>query len=76
MPQLPLLALGATVVFTFVLSKVIAKKPSNTPLPPGPKGLPFIGNVADMPREHEWKKYAEWGRQFGMFKYFNLAVAS
>ncbi|KAJ7753359.1 cytochrome P450 [Mycena maculata] len=65
MVQLPLLFLGATAVVTYVISKVIAKKPLSAQLPPGPKGLPLIGNVTDMPREHEWKKYAEWGRQFG-----------
>ncbi|KAJ7649359.1 cytochrome P450 [Mycena polygramma] len=62
---LPLLALGATAVLTYAISKIIARKLVTAPLPPGPKGLPFLGNVTDMPREHEWKKYAEWGRRFG-----------
>ncbi|KAF5309807.1 hypothetical protein D9611_013581 [Ephemerocybe angulata] len=34
-------------------------------LPPGPKGLPVVGNVADMPKEKEWLTFTEWGRKFG-----------
>ncbi|KAF9260384.1 cytochrome P450 [Marasmius fiardii PR-910] len=37
----------------------------NPSLPPGPKGLPVVGNVLDMPKGQEWKTFAEWGRQYG-----------
>ncbi|KAG6915648.1 hypothetical protein DXG01_010612 [Tephrocybe rancida] len=35
------------------------------PLPPGPTGLPIVGNVADMPASKEWVVFAEWGRKWG-----------
>lgn len=35
------------------------------PLPPGPKGLPFIGNVLDFPKEFAWKRFVEWGSRYG-----------
>ena len=35
-------------------------------LPPGPKGLPLIGNVFDMPKSKEWLTFAQWGEQWGM----------
>ncbi|KAI5119817.1 hypothetical protein M0805_006950 [Coniferiporia weirii] len=35
------------------------------PHPPGPKGLPIIGNVLDMPPSHEWLKAAEWRKTYG-----------
>ncbi|KAF5371352.1 hypothetical protein D9615_009700 [Tricholomella constricta] len=35
------------------------------PLPPGPAGLPIVGNVADMPATREWITFAEWGRKWG-----------
>ncbi len=35
-------------------------------LPPGPKGLPLIGNVFDMPKSKEWLTFAKWGEQWGM----------
>ncbi|KAI0789549.1 OrdA protein [Abortiporus biennis] len=41
-------------------------------LPPGPNGLPVIGNVADMPSEKEWLTFAEWGRKWGGIVYVSL----
>ena len=35
-------------------------------LPPGPPGLPIIGNVLQMPREKEWLVYDEWAKVYGM----------
>ncbi|KJA13729.1 hypothetical protein HYPSUDRAFT_195562 [Hypholoma sublateritium FD-334 SS-4] len=32
-------------------------------LPPGPPGLPFVGNIFDIPKENEWKVYRTWGTQ-------------
>lgn len=34
-------------------------------LPPGPRGLPLIGNLLDMPSEKEWLTFAEWGKKYG-----------
>ncbi|KAK0501168.1 cytochrome P450 [Armillaria luteobubalina] len=38
---------------------------STAPFPPGPKGLPFIGNLLDMPSEKEWLTFAKWGEKYG-----------
>ncbi|KAJ3790675.1 cytochrome P450 [Lentinula aff. detonsa] len=46
-----------------VLRRIFNLKPSS--LPPGPKGLPLIGNVLDMPTEKEWETFARWGDAFG-----------
>ena len=34
-------------------------------LPPGPKGLPLLGNI-DIPREYFWIKYSEIGHLYGI----------
>ncbi|KAK0204930.1 cytochrome P450 [Desarmillaria ectypa] len=35
------------------------------PLPPGPKGLPLIGNLWDVPSEYPWLTYAQWTTTYG-----------
>lgn len=35
------------------------------PFPPGPKGLPLIGNLRDLPAQYQWLKYEKWGQEFG-----------
>lgn len=42
------------------------------PYPPGPKGLPLIGNLFDVPKQHEWLTYAKWSRDFGTFLFVHL----
>jgi len=34
------------------------------PLPPGPKRLPLIGNLLNVPRKLEWESYERWGKEF------------
>ena len=36
------------------------------PRPPGPTGLPVIGNMLQLPREKEWLTYAEWADKYGL----------
>ena len=35
------------------------------PLPPGPKGLPVIGNLLDLANEKVYVKARDWAREFG-----------
>ncbi|KDQ63502.1 hypothetical protein JAAARDRAFT_147890 [Jaapia argillacea MUCL 33604] len=42
------------------------------PLPPGPKGLPFIGNVRDLPKELPWLTYTEWAANYGELVYVEV----
>lgn len=49
----------------YLLNLYIKRRRLPAPLPPGPRGLPIIGNAADMPTQKDWFTYAEWGRKYG-----------
>ncbi|KAE9397655.1 cytochrome P450 [Gymnopus androsaceus JB14] len=34
------------------------------PLPPGPKKLPLLGNILDMPSSFQWIKFSQWAEKF------------
>ncbi|KAI0071515.1 cytochrome P450 monooxygenase [Panus rudis PR-1116 ss-1] len=42
------------------------------PLPPGPKRLPIIGNVHQLPKEFPEQTFAEWRKQFGDLIFIKL----
>ncbi|KAG7085476.1 hypothetical protein E1B28_003038 [Marasmius oreades] len=35
------------------------------PYPPGPKGLPFLGNIFQIPGSRQWLKFSEWAKEYG-----------
>ncbi|PCH44805.1 cytochrome P450 [Wolfiporia cocos MD-104 SS10] len=34
-------------------------------LPPGPRGVPFLGNALDIPSSHQWKTFSQWSDRWG-----------
>ncbi|KAJ7620462.1 cytochrome P450 [Roridomyces roridus] len=55
-----LLTIGA-----IALTYILRRKAKTLPLPPGPRGLPLLGNVLDIPPENHWVKFAELGDVWG-----------
>lgn len=42
------------------------KKKTSNPLPPGPPGLPLLGNIKDMPKSRPHETFTEWAKKYGI----------
>lgn len=47
-------------------------KQRRLPLPPGPQGFPFIGNMLDMPKVKESEVFTGWRKRYG--KQYSLSI--
>jgi hypothetical protein len=56
--------LFAASLLSFTLYVVLRRK-RREPYPPGPKSLPLIGNLRDVPFKYQWLTYERWGRETG-----------
>ncbi|EIW56861.1 cytochrome P450 [Trametes versicolor FP-101664 SS1] len=41
-------------------------------LPPGPRAIPFLGNVHQLPMDYQERTFAEWAKQYGDVVYAKL----
>jgi len=59
------ITLSAAAVFV-VLSFTSRKKlPGNATYPPGPRGLPWLGNLLSIPPKHSWLQFFTWSKEYG-----------
>jgi hypothetical protein len=66
----PYIALWATATLALTLYLLFPRASrSRLPLPPGPRKLPLVGNLFDLPPTFEWEAYVEWSRKFGEFSH-------
>ncbi|KAJ7192805.1 cytochrome P450 [Mycena pura] len=57
--DLTLAACGAMLIYK------LATRRHKPPPPPGPRRLPLLGNLLDVPSTKPWIKFAEWGDLYG-----------
>ena len=64
--QAALIGIPSCVAIYFVFFKFLRPSSSTLPLPPGPKPLPLIGNVLNVPTGSQWRTYTKWAKRYGM----------
>ncbi|KAH9834604.1 cytochrome P450 [Rhodofomes roseus] len=65
-------AISLVLLAAFVAAALATRR--KRPLPPGPKGLPLLGNIYDVPKSREWLAYQRWSQQYDSdVIYLNLA---
>ncbi|KAJ6569258.1 cytochrome P450 [Mycena capillaripes] len=61
----PRTILCATMVVAAALYGLWSRKKSHKlPLPPGPRQLPLVGNLFDVPAAFQWETYARWSKEY------------
>ena len=62
-----LLALFLVVPAGYLVGRYVSKRRKRLPLPPGPAGLPILGNVFGLPMKEAWLTYMKWTKRFSTF---------
>ncbi|KAJ3552901.1 hypothetical protein NM688_g3906 [Phlebia brevispora] len=65
MSLLTVLDLVLACLAVYLVKQLFLRKATPGPLPPGPRPLPLIGNLLDMPTSHEWFTFMRWGDIYG-----------
>ncbi|TFY52251.1 hypothetical protein EVJ58_g10121 [Rhodofomes roseus] len=59
-------------VFVFFTVHYLSRRNARGPLPPGPPGLPLLGNALQVPLEHPWLTFTRWAQQYGDVMHVNV----
>ena len=57
---------GFAITLLFVLRYVVKYTLLRRKMPPGPFGIPFIGNRHQMPARKPWRKFQKLNEEYGM----------
>ena len=66
----------APFVLVFLTFVLVRQHVQRRRMPPGPRGLPFIGNKHQVPSIKPWRKFAEWNKQYGAFMLLDAGVGN
>lgn len=58
------LNVGIAILGLFLAKRWLSRRMG--PLPPGPRPLPFIGNLLDLPvGSKDWETFSRWAKEYG-----------
>ncbi|KAH7923427.1 cytochrome P450, partial [Leucogyrophana mollusca] len=69
MINLPIVIALSTLLLVWCRSVWRRTNPSGLPLPPGPRGLPLLGNVLDIDLARPWLTYNVWAEKYALSKW-------
>ncbi|KAF8140771.1 cytochrome P450 [Mycena galopus ATCC 62051] len=55
--------LCVSVLCVAILWGITSRRRSKLPLPPGPRRLPLVGNLFDVPATFQWETFARWAQE-------------
>lgn len=61
----PWILISLFTLFLYLLRATVHRRKFHR-LPPGPKGLPFVGNALQIPSEHPQHVFHAWAKTYGM----------
>ncbi|KAJ3552786.1 hypothetical protein NM688_g3970 [Phlebia brevispora] len=56
-----------------VVVKYVRASYARSLMPPGPPGIPILGNALQMPKDQAFRPFAEWGKEYGPVYSLNVA---
>lgn len=73
MSPIPYSLKAAGLFVVLYLAYGVLKRSRRKPFPPGPVGLPVIGNLFDWPKLKMWETFGQWARTYGDIVHVNVA---
>jgi hypothetical protein len=64
-----LLTVSLALLALYLLKNLLSYDYGRPPLPPGPRRLPFIGNLLDWPLSRDWLTFTKWAEKYGLCQF-------
>jgi hypothetical protein len=69
-----LMLITCLLLFAGIYLRAKLAKQHGLPYPPGPRPLPLLENLLDVPRLRPWLTYTEWAKKYGKFMLSSPAI--